>query len=238
MKNLLMLFAVLFHTSINAQNCNESEHSDNIHDSWLSCEVSANPNPIRGASHWVLYDLGYVYSLGATHFWNYNVEGETANGMKNITIDISSNGTNWTEVGSFQLSEATGNPYYEGEEGLHLGATDARFVLITAVDTWGSNCAGLSEVKFDIEGIVPVANIENEKYYISLFPNPATKGIYIKTEWDFKEIVITNATGQEIIRQSFTPNFDISNLPDGVYILKLINNSNEFLTKGFVKQSN
>lgn len=236
MKNILFCFFLVISFGIKAQDCNLTNHSVNINDSWESCETASNPNPIRNNSHWVKYDLGYVYSLGASHFWNYNVEGETDKGMKNISIDISLNGSDWTEVASFQLSEASGTTDYEGEEGPHFNELDARYILITAIDTWGDSCAGLSEVKFDIEGTVSVSDIEKVNHSISLFPNPAMQSISIESDFDLREIIIINATGQELNRMPYTSWVDISYLPAGIYFLKSVSHSNETRTTKFIKQ--
>ena len=233
---LCCLFAISC-LQLQAQECNEANHSVNINDSWASCTVSTNPNPARGNTHWLMYDLGYVYSLGSTKFWNYNLAEETDKGMKNIIIDYSLGGTNWTEAVSFQLGEASGNTNYEGEIGPYLGEIDARFILITCIDTWGDHCAGLSEVRFDIEGTVPTHEIEQVNPKIKLFPNPAKESISIDTEMDIKELVIISATGHEITRMPYTQQFDISYLPNGIYFLKSINHSNKTLTKRFIKQS-
>lgn len=237
MKSILICLSLFLSLNINAQNCTSTSHSVNINDSWKSCNEKLSPNPIRGNSHWVMYDLGYAYKLSTTRFWNYNVEGETEQGMKNIVIDFSLNGDDWTEIVNFQLSEASGTNSYEGEEGPNLGSTNTRYVLITAIDTWGGDCPGLSEVKFDLDNIVPVNNIEYAGNAISLFPNPATQSITIKTNFDLKEIIIVNATGQEINRMPYQPQFDITHLADGIYFLKTTSPSNEILIKRFIKQS-
>jgi len=237
MKNILICLSLFLSLNINAQNCTSTSHSVNINDSWKSCSEKLSPNPVRGNSHWVMYDLGYVYNLSTTRFWNYNVAGETEQGMKNIVIDFSLNGNEWSEVASFQLAEASGTNSYEGEEGPNLGLTSTRYVLITAIDTWGGDCPGLSEVKFDIDNIVPVNNIEYAGNSISLFPNPAAQSITIKTDLDLKEIIIVNATGQEINRMPYQHQFDITHLADGIYFLKTTTSSNEILIKRFIKQS-
>ncbi len=237
MKNYAIYFLVLFCFQMQGQNCNDDNHSTNINDSWVSCDVSENPNPMRSESHWIMYDLGYAYSLGTTHFWNYNVSGETAKGMKNIKIDLSLDGSNWNEAASFRLEEADGTNDYRGEEGPHLGGTDARYILLTAVDTWGDDCAGLSEVRFDIEGVVSsVEEIREEHHSISIFPNPATQSIAIETEMDLKEIILVNIAGKELTRTSYAPKMDISYLPNGVYFLKGVNEANEVFSTRFIKQ--
>jgi F5/8 type C domain. len=237
MRIILLCIFVTFFLQLKGQECNDANHSVNINDSWVSCDLSPNPNVDRGNTHWVMYDLGYIYSIGATKFWNYNITGETDKGMKNIIIDYSSNGSNWNEVASFQLGEASGDANYEGEDGAHLGEIDARYILITSIDTWGDECAGLSEVRFNIEGTVPVNEIEQVSSKINLFPNPAEQIITIDTEMDIKELMVISSTGHEIIRMPYTQQFDISYLPNGIYFLKSICQSNEILTERFVKQS-
>ena len=136
--------------TLNAQ-CNAPGHSTNEKDSWLSCQTSTNPNTIRGDSHWLQYDLGYVYELGATTFWNYNVANFTNKGFKQIAIDYSLDGVDWKDAGTFQLPEAEGDAGYEGTPGLDLTGITARYVLITALSNWNNGtCAGLSEVRFDV----------------------------------------------------------------------------------------
>lgn len=154
MKYITLLF-LLLPFSLYAQQCTiQDNHSNNTNDSWQSCQTTTNPNPNRPNSHWLLYDLGALYSLGATTFWNYNIAGETNKGMRSVVIDYSQDGMTWTEAASFQLGQATGNTTYTGEDGPHLGEIDAQYILITSLSTWGNGCAGLGEVRFAIEGTV------------------------------------------------------------------------------------
>lgn len=230
-----LFLITVFH--LQAQDCNEANHSVNIHDSWLSCDLAPNPNPERGNTHWVMYDLGYIYSIGGTKFWNYNVSGETNKGMKNISIDYSQDGISWTEITSFQLAEAPGNSNYEGVIGPDLEGIDARYILVTSVDTWGGACAGLSEVRFDIEGTVSANEMVYEDQSIKLFPNPSHRNLSIDTDMDIKELIIISSTGHELARMVYTPLIDISSLPNGVYFLKSINQANRVYTKRFIKQA-
>lgn len=230
-----LLLISVFH--LQAQDCNETNHSVNIHDSWLSCDLAPNPNPERGNTHWVMYDLGYIYNIGSTKFWNYNVSGETNKGMKNISIDYSQDGINWTESASFQLAEASGNSSYEGATGPDLGGIDARYILVTSVDTWGGDCAGLSEVRFDIEGTVSANTTAYGHQSIKLFPNPSHQNLMIDTDMDIKELIIVSSAGHELVRMAYAPLIDISSLPNGVYFLKSINRANRVYTKRFIKQA-
>lgn len=131
--------------------CTNNTQSTNTADAWLSCEMIANPNTNRGVGHWLLYNLGYTYGMGTTTFWNYNIEGETGKGFKEVAIDYSLDGIAWTEAGVFQLAQAPGSSDYAGVSGLDLTGINARYILITALSTWnGGSCAGLSEVRFHV----------------------------------------------------------------------------------------
>lgn len=151
MKNILVLILLLAGIPLKAQNCNDNTHSTNSNDGWLSCTTDINPNPARGTTHWILYDLGAVYELTTTYFWNYNVFGQTDRGMKDIILDTSTDGVSWTAQVSFELSQATGNSSYTGNAGPNLNGISARYVLITVNSTWGHSCAGLAEVKFGVQ---------------------------------------------------------------------------------------
>ena len=100
---------------INAQ-CYSDRHNTSLGEAWLSCSPSANPNPVRGISHWIMYDLGKTLRLGETHFWNVNIPGRTGAGIQNAVIDYSIDGSDWQEWGNFILEEAPASGFYEGEQ--------------------------------------------------------------------------------------------------------------------------
>ena len=172
----LLLLCLVVNNSLTGQ-CNSANYSTNQKDSWLSCQTSINPNNSRGNSHWLQYDLGYVYELGRTKFWNYNVTNLTGRGFKQVAIDYSLDGVNWTEAGVFQLPEANGNTNYEGVEGIDLSNYMARYVLISALSNWnGGICAGLSEVKFEVS--IPSNTCGDFIITQKIEGNPITEGVY------------------------------------------------------------
>jgi len=237
MKNILLLLLSVCSVHLFGQQCNDDTHSTNVYDSWVSCQTATNPNPARGNSHWVLYDLGYVYSLGETYFWNFNVMGQTDRGMKNIVIDYSKNGTNWTQATTFQLPQATGLPTYIGDYGPDLNQLDARYVLITATDTWGtSGCAGLSEVRFDIEGLVSNEEVAENALSLELYPNPADDFVAIKTDYELNELILLSVTGMEITRFMYQERIDVSYLPAGAYLIKGVTDGGLAVGGRFIKQ--
>jgi len=153
MKNIITTLFVLFFAfgeyDLAAQ-CASNEHSNVWKDSWISCQTKANPNPARGNSHWIMYDFGVPYNLTNTRVWNANEQGATNKGLKDVKIDYSLDGVNWTFLGDSQFPQASGNNNYTGFVGPNFNGTNARYVLITAVNTWGNNCASLAEIKFNL----------------------------------------------------------------------------------------
>jgi len=110
---------------------------------------AASPNPARGSGQWIHYDLGEVYQLMLMHVWNANEV--TARGFNNVTIDYSTDGSGWTELGTYNWPEASGYDTYTGFDGPNFNGTPARYVLITINsnhgDGWGY---ALSEIKINI----------------------------------------------------------------------------------------
>ncbi len=123
----------------------------NAESSWVSCNTSPNPNTARSAqTKWIKYDFGDIYKFQGTRVWNYNVASETNKGLKNVTVDYSTDGTTWQSLGTTYLwQQAPGTSDYSGFAGPNLNDVKARYILISAIDTWGNSCAGLSKITFD-----------------------------------------------------------------------------------------
>lgn len=68
-------------------------------------------------------------------------------------------------------------------------------------------------------------NVENLKANVQLFPNPSSEYVQIRTEYNFKEIQITDITGKSTNNFKVSKNtgrIDLSNLPAGQYYLKML----------------
>lgn len=141
--------------------CYPDRHNTSWNTAWKSCTPSANPNSSRGVSHWIMYDLGAAYTLGTSNIWNLNDPDFLNDGIKDVIIDYSVNGTTWVELGQYTLEQATGKSIYEGSVGPDFQGRNAQFVLITAVNNYGGSCFGLSEVRLNIgeEQIYTSANL-------------------------------------------------------------------------------
>lgn len=127
---------------------------------WISCTEGDNPNIARGSGHWIMYDFNEEHHLVDLHIWNLNDFSLLSNGIKKYSIDASSDGKSWIELGVYNLDMANGSTYYLGQAGPVLENVQARYVLITAIENYGGSCYGLSEIKFNIsESSLPVTLI-------------------------------------------------------------------------------
>jgi len=175
------LFILLFTSvsiTISAQ-CYLDRHNTSWHDGWISCSTSMNPNPVRGESHWILYEFDYAYNLFQLHIWNTNAPEYLTYGMQEIVIDISDDGVNWTEIGEFQVPMADGTSTYEGLGLYDFGGINAQYVLITGLTNHGGACFGLSEIRIDVADDIINANKEpslsTDCLSARIFPNPVNK---------------------------------------------------------------
>ncbi|MHC4624382.1 MAG: discoidin domain-containing protein, partial [Planctomycetota bacterium] len=87
--------------------------------------------------------------------WNYNqdVTGggdlRTNRGFNECTIEYSTNGIDWTTLGSTHFfAEADGSPTYAHNTEIAFGSVDARYVRLTCISNHAGSHAGLSEVRF------------------------------------------------------------------------------------------
>ncbi|MHC4799624.1 MAG: CotH kinase family protein, partial [Planctomycetota bacterium] len=141
--------------TVNGSGLTGNSHSTDWADTWCSAfgyHPAPSPNPARGNSVWIYYDLGHVYQLAVMHVWNYNEDGYTARGCRNVTIDYSVDGSSWSELDTYIWPEAPGSSSYTGFDGPDFGGASARYVLITVNSNFpGDDGAyGLSEIKINI----------------------------------------------------------------------------------------
>ncbi len=230
---ITILFAFAY-TTISAQ-CFLDRHNTTWFDEWISCTTSMNPNPARGESHWILYNLNYPYELHQMHIWNTNAPEYLTDGMQDIIIDISNDGLNWTEVGEFQIPMANGTSTYEGLDLYDFDGTSAQYVLITGLTNHGGSCFGLSEIRIDVTDAIVVSDKEPVNaacLSARIFPNPVneTSKAIISNYCSNAPIYysIQDISGKTIKDGEITPvsnevELDLNSLPivSGSYILSL-----------------
>jgi hypothetical protein len=119
------------------------EGDDNM---WLS--DIAGPQPT-----WIQFQFDKVYKLHELWVWNSNefLEPTIGFGFKDVTIEYSVNGTDYTTLGAtHQFTRAPGMSDYAHNTTVDFGGVGAKYVRLTANNNWGGilNQYGLSEVRF------------------------------------------------------------------------------------------
>jgi len=113
---------------------------------WLSSRDGVQPT-------WIEYEFNGVYKLHEMWVWNSNDSLEPAIGLgfKDVSIEYSVNGTDYTTLGTtHEFAQAPGTPDYAHNTTIDFGGVAAQYVRLTANNNWGGilNQYGLSEVRF------------------------------------------------------------------------------------------
>jgi concanavalin A-like lectin/glucanase superfamily protein/carbohydrate binding protein with CBM4/9 domain/F5/8 type C domain-containing protein len=121
----------------------DNQHSTEAADMFLG---TAGDDPV-----YLQYEFDQVYKLNEMLVWNYNVQFELllGFGIKDVTVEYSTDGTNWTALGDVELTQATAKLDYAANTTIDFGGVAAQFVKITVNSGWSTRGQlGLSEVRF------------------------------------------------------------------------------------------
>ncbi len=121
-------------------------HSVETVDMWIT--ALSDPGPA-----WIQYEFDRVYKLYEMLVWNHNSSFESfvGFGLKDVTIEYSTNGTDYTRLGiTHEFARAPGTDGYAQNTTVDFGGTAAKYVRLTANSNWGGIMPqyGLSEVRF------------------------------------------------------------------------------------------
>jgi hypothetical protein len=149
---------------------NENGLTGDLHTNLIGSNPAVPPPPGDGTmwlanetnGAWIQYEFDQIYTLTNMWVWNYNqdVTGggdlRTNRGYNECTIEYSTNGTDWTTLGSTHFfAEADGSDTYAHNTEINFGSVDAKYVRLTAISNHGGTSAGLSEVRFYHTGDTP-----------------------------------------------------------------------------------
>jgi hypothetical protein len=113
---------------------------------WLSDVAGPQPSSIE-------FEFDQPYKLHEMWVWNSNgsLEPMIGFGFKDVTVEYSANGTDYTTLGTtHEFARAPGVADYEHNTTIDFGGVAARNVRLTANSNWGGIIPqfGLSEVRF------------------------------------------------------------------------------------------
>ena len=127
------------------------EHSINAGDMWLTSLAGEQPA-------WIQFEFDRVYQLHEMTVWNYNVQFELVlgYGVKDATVEYSTDGVEWTPLGDIEFARATAKSTYVANTTVDLSDVVAKYVRFTINSNWGGLMPqfGLSEVQFVYKPVV------------------------------------------------------------------------------------
>ena len=131
--------------TVNGSGLNAADqHSTESTDMWLAGAPADTALSIQ-------YEFERVLRLHQMLVWNYNVQFEKilGFGLKNVTVEHSTDGTGWTALGDVELAQATTTDTYTANTTIDLAGVAAKYVRLTVNSGWGTmGQYGLSEVRF------------------------------------------------------------------------------------------
>jgi len=131
--------------TINGSGLDDDLHSTTGTHMWLTAKDGPQPT-------WIQYEFDKLYKLHEIWVWNHNTgfESYLGFGLRDVTVELSSNGTYWTQLGDVpEFAQAPGEAGYAHNTtiDLHAGPV-AKYVKMTANSNWaGLPQYGLSEVR-------------------------------------------------------------------------------------------
>ncbi len=237
MKNLFFFFAIIAGLNVSGQ-CYPDRHNTSWNEGWISCETRPNPNPIRGNSHWIMYDFGHKYKVRHFKLWNINDPQRLNDGFQQVSIDYSKDGSSWTHLNTYTLAKASGTSTYEGQYMGSFGGDSARYVIITGLTNWGGNCSGIAEVQIETLGanVNPHATVMNQCMSVSIYPNPHTTAFNLNLTTTCTGPItwqIYNSIGQKLTQgnlgseiTTITQSIPTNQLAPGIYHILVFQNGN------------
>ena len=142
--------------TINGSGLNAAdEHSIAAGDMWLSGSAA-------DGTLYIEYAFNAVYKLHEMLVWNYNSQFELmlGFGLKDVTVEYSENGTDWTVLADVQLAQATAKATYTANTTIDFEGVAAQYVRLAVNSGYGMlGQYGLSEVRFSY---VPILAREPE----------------------------------------------------------------------------
>jgi len=138
------------------------------------------------------FDIRRVMDIGKIAIWNYNEDGATNKGLKDITISYSTDGENFTKLLDCELAEGGSQAQV-----ISFDKVNARYFRISWASNHGGEGVGLSEVKFMKAYTIKSINPATVITYVNEWPDlPAKVKViytdnspdYLKVEWDTSEI--------------------------------------------------
>lgn len=156
--------------------------------------------------------------------------------IENVTGMVTEDSTNII-TGSAQFTDVAGNDFTLSMNSPAIDAGDQSFWPMNGVTTDLAGNDRILDSEIDLgcyEYLTPGGGgsigIEENTISMTVFPNPTSGKVVIKSDTEIYGVEIFSASGQQVA--SFeTKAFDISSLQSGVYFVKVLSDSGSFTTR-------
>ncbi|CAM1345221.1 InlB B-repeat-containing protein [Tenacibaculum amylolyticum] len=218
--------------------------------------VSTNPNPTNGT-----YDNGTSVTLTATPNAGYQFDGWSgdATGTTNpLTITIDADKTITAMFSKIQRTltiNATSGAVHPNPTPTNGTYDEGTNVTLSAVplegyqfDSWSGDASGTTNpltITMDADKTIianfsaVTASVVDEEFNtnIKIYPNPSKGIIHIdlKIGYELKKVTVYNTVGKEVLKTEKTT-IDISDLVDGMYIIKVTDSEGKVAQRKIIKQ--
>ncbi len=114
---------------------------------------STDPSTMyKGSDTEFIFDIGHIERLGELYIWNYNEDGQTDSGLREIIVDASLDNETFGREHPLTLDPASGDENavahgLEDRETIDFNGESARFIRIRAISNHGGAENGLSELR-------------------------------------------------------------------------------------------
>ncbi len=114
----------------------------------------------------------------------------------------------WSNYNLILPTNAGGDLFYDCNGNVLLDTSDSE----SYIQNWSIS----SYVSAPSIGIEEEGQVE-----LTIYPNPVSNIVYIKTVLPYNRLTIYNSSGQRILTTSNTPNIDLTDLNNGIYIFAI-----------------
>ena len=196
--------------TVNGSGLTNDLHSTSNDAMWLSSMTGPQPT-------WIQYQFDRIYKLYELWVWNHNTDFEPilGYGFKDVTVEYSTDGTNWTLLKDAQFAQATALAGYAHNTTINLGGVMARYIRLTAKSNWsmvGLKQYGLSEVRFfyipaEARAPQPANNADGVSVSAGLDWRPGRDVASHKVIFGIDRAAVTNgtATAKTVTDHGFAP---------------------------------
>lgn len=179
-----------------------------------------------GKGQWIMYDLGDVKQVTSVDVAFYS--GNTRKGI--FSINLSENGTDFTEVYNGQSSGTTADL-----ENYDFPDQNARYIKIMGNGNTQSTWNSITETCINWNMLTAINSINDEQQNeLTLYPNPLQGDqltVRLKSNYNGSvRVNLTNASGEVVFSKPYTIdgneiNLSGLNLPKGIYLVSILSES-------------